>query len=137
MPTETLIDQLMRHEGLRLKPYVCPAGKLSIGVGRNIEEVGITHEEALYLLNNDLQRCWMELRSAMPWVVELPTPAREVLTNMCFNMGISRLMGFKQFLAALERKDYATASIEMLDSKWARQVGARAVELAGIIRGLK
>jgi lysozyme len=67
MDVKTLIDELVRDEGMRTKPYHCTAGKLTIGVGRNIEEVGITEEEARYLLENDLGRVRDELDQALPW----------------------------------------------------------------------
>lgn len=132
----SLVDQLIRHEGLRLKPYKCPAGKLTIGVGRNLEDVGITEAEARYLLNNDIIRCWGEIHKAFPWSLTLPQAAQDVLCNMCFNLGITKLKSFKHFLEALKAKDYKQAAVEMRNSKWATQVGKRADELADVIRGL-
>ena len=130
-----LIDQLIRHEGIRLKPYKCPAGKLTIGIGRNIEDNGITEAEAIILLMNDIGRCQWEVDTAFPWSVKLDKPRYNVLVNMCFNMGISRLSSFRKMLAALKERDYNEASIEGLDSRWAKQVGKRAVELMQIIKG--
>ena len=134
MASDRLIQQLIRHEGLKLKPYRCPAGKLTIGVGRNIEDNGITREEALYLLNNDIARCQRELYGAFPWFSELSETRREVLINMCFNLGLSRLQGFKNMLSALMNHDYEQAAEEMENSAWAKQVGFRADELAEIMR---
>lgn len=130
-----LIDQLTRHEGMRLMPYKCPAGKLTIGVGRNIEDNGITESEAIILLMNDIERCKWEVETAFPWFIKLNTARYEILVNMCFNMGISRLHSFKKMLAALETGDYETASIEGLDSRWAKQVSKRAIELMTIMKG--
>ena len=124
-----LIDQLIRHEGICLKPYKCPAGKWTIGIGRNIEDNGITEAEAIILLMNDIERCKWEVETAFPWVSGLNTARYYVLVNMCFNMGISRLSSFKKMLTALRDGDYNTTSIEGLDSRWARQVGNRAIEL--------
>lgn len=130
-----LTEQLRRHEGAVKKndyhfPYKCPADKLTIGYGRNIEERGISEDEAEYLLNNDIKLSEGELSKAFPWFSNL-TPVRQaVLINMHFNMGLTRLKGFIKALPAIERGDYKTAAAEMLDSKWARQVGKRADELA-------
>ncbi|MGL5648293.1 MAG: glycoside hydrolase family protein [Clostridium sp.] len=152
---EQLVKQLIRHEGLKLKAYICPAGKLTIGVGRNLEGRGITPEEskkifgaylskkeyvkrfkkegiskenALYLLDNDIENCEFDLRKN-PFYNLQNQVRREVLINMCFNLGYGGLLGFRKFLAAMEKKDYPTAAKEMLDSKWAKQVKGRAIEL--------
>lgn len=130
-----LTEQLKRHEGAVKKngshfPHKCPADKLTIGYGRNIEERGISEDEAEYLLNNDIKLSEFELSKAFNWFDNL-TPVRQaVLINMHFNMGLTRLKGFIKALTAIERGDYKTAAAEMLDSKWARQVGKRATELA-------
>ncbi|GAG78226.1 unnamed protein product [marine sediment metagenome] len=131
---QKLIDQLIRHEGLRLKPYKCSAGKITIGVGRNIEDNGITEPEAIILLMNDIERCKWEIETAFPWITRLALARYEVLVNMCFNMGIARLSSFKKMLAALESGDYETAAVEGLDSRWANQVGNRAIELMEIMK---
>ncbi|MDT8446175.1 MAG: glycoside hydrolase family protein [bacterium] len=122
--------ELLRHEGLRLKPYLCPAGKLTVGVGRNLEDRGLSEEEADYLLENDLQYCADALATQLPWTVQLPLEVREVLINMTFNLGITGLLGFKKTLESLQRRDWKAAAQEMLDSRWATQVGPRAEELA-------
>lgn len=123
---------LIRHESLRLKPYRCPAGKLTIGVGRNIEDRGITTEEALYLMRNDIAACRRE-RPALN-VPPLSSAREGVLLNMLFNLGLPRVLGFARMLQALRVGNYHEAADEMLDSKWARQVGKRAEELAKIMR---
>jgi lysozyme len=131
---ETLKQQLLRHEGYRQFPYKCSAGKMTIAIGRNIEDRGISEDEAMYLLHNDIEICKQELNLLYP-VIKVLNPARyNVLINMCFNIGIKRLSGFKKMWAALDVGDYDEASRQMLDSKWARQVGVRADELASIMR---
>jgi lysozyme len=129
--------QLARHEGFRAHVYQCPAGKWTVGYGRNLEDNGITEAEALMLLRNDIAACSSELHAALPWSLRLPQPAQDVLINMAFNMGTRGLLKFKNFLAALQFGDYEQASKEMLASLWAKQVGKRAHELAYIIRGLE
>lgn len=128
-----LITQLRRHEGFRGKPYRDLGGNLSIGYGRNLDDLGISRDEALLLLENDVERATREVRAAFPWSLTIEPQRFEALVNMNFNLGLTRLRTFKKFLAALEAGDYETAAREMLDSRWARQVGARATELSGMI----
>lgn len=126
--------ELIRDEGLRLKPYHCTAGKLTIGVGRNIEDNGITEQEALYLLDNDITTSRREL-SAYRWFVNLDVRRQEAVINMHFNLGLPRLLSFKKMIAALEEGRYEQAANEALDSRWATQVGERAVRIAQILKG--
>lgn len=134
MSPEEFEEMLIRHEGLETKLYTCSAGKLTIGVGRNLEDNGITEEEALYLMRNDIERVTMELIDRFPLVRDLDSDRFYVLVNMAFNLGIPRLATFKKMWLALERHDWAEAAEEMLDSRWHQQVGSRARELAGIMR---
>ena len=126
--------QLMKHEGLRLKPYQCTAGKWTIGVGRNIEDRGITEAEAMHLLDNDIDECQEELDRIIPWWIEKPAYVQLVLINMIFNLGATRLLGFKKFLKAVEENNFDLASAEMLDSRWAEQVGQRSIELSEFMK---
>jgi lysozyme len=134
MNIDRLKAQLREDEGISLKPYMCPAGKLTIGIGRNLDDVGISEEEAYTLLENDLEWVFAGLDRSFPWWRALDDARQEVLANMAFNMGITRLSGFKKFLAALQAGNFYTASLEMLDSRWAFQVGKRAKRLAEIMR---
>ena len=131
--TETLQQILIRHEGLKLKLYKCPAGKWTIGVGHNIEDNGITKAEAMHILNNDIHRCEREARTVFVWFDELNKVRQDVIINMLFNMGFPTFLGFKRMISALVVGNYELASHEMLDSAWARQVGDRAIELARIM----
>lgn len=136
MNSHRLAQQLIRDEGLRLKPYRCSAGRLTIGVGRNLEDRGITEAEALMLLDNDTSAFWGQLAAALPWIMQAPEAVQEVLVNMCFNLGLAGLLGFRQTLAHLEAGRHAEAAAEMLRSRWAGQVGARAERLAERLREL-
>jgi len=128
-------EQLIRHEGLRLKPYRCTAGKLTIGVGRNLEDCGITKPEASILLENDILRCESELMDNIPDVYNrLNNTRKAVLINMCFNLGINGLLEFCHTLALIDCGDYERAANGMLASKWAKQVGLRAIELSEQMR---
>lgn len=126
----TLLDQLKRDEGLRLTPYKDSVGKLTVGYGRNLDDVGISTEEATTLLLNDIERTTNDLSRFMPWIVQLDEVRRAVLLNMAFNMGIHSLLQFKNTLAAIQAGDYNQAALGMLHSEWATQVPARAARLA-------
>ena len=134
MDREQLFDDLVRDEGLKLEIYKCTAGKLTIGVGRNIEDRGITTSEARLLLANDVDIISDELTNNFPWWVSMPEPAQRALANMAFNLGVPRLSQFKNMLSALEKGDYNVAAKEALDSNWAKQVGDRANRIAKVFR---
>lgn len=123
-----LIEQLTRDEGLRLFPYVDTAGKTSIGVGRNLTDVGISQAESDVLLQNDIASATAKLERLYPWFSALDPVRQAVLINMTFNMG--SISSFPRMLALVQAGDYAGAAAEMLDSLWARQVGDRAQRLS-------
>ena len=131
----SLATDIIRDEGLELKPYRCTEGKLTIGIGRNLDDRGITKAEAMMLLDNDIAIVRRELvaKTSDLWYL-LPDDIHRALLNMAFNMGVPRLMGFKKMWAALKFSDYQRAADEALDSKWARQVGDRAERIATLIR---
>jgi lysozyme len=125
-----ILESLKRHEGYRAHPYVCTAGKLTVGHGRNLDDAGITRDEAAMLLEGDVTRAIAECLQAWPWLSTLDEVRAAVIVEMAVNLGVPRLKGFKKALAACEKGDYATAAAEMLDSQWRAQVGARAFRLA-------
>jgi lysozyme len=129
-----LLARLTRHEGLRLKPYRDTGGKLTIGIGRNLTDVGITASEATYLLGNDVQTAIAALKAEWPWALRLEPQRAEVMIELVFNMGAGALRQFKQFLIAMEAGAFTAAAADLLESEWAREVGQRAQELAAIIR---
>jgi lysozyme len=129
----SIMEQLIMHEGLKLRPYKCSAGKLTIGIGRNIEDRGITKEEAIYLAKNDIQGVEQAL-ALNHWYATLDPIRQKVIIDMAFNMGINGLLKFKKMILAIERRDFVKAADEMLDSLWAEQVGVRAKRLAEMMR---
>lgn len=131
---EALQQDLIAHEGLRLKPYRCTAGKLSIGVGRNLDDVGISKDEALVMLKNDIDRVLDNLDAHLPWWRQMSEPRQRALANMAFNMGIGRLLGFRKMIAALAAGQYDEAARQAKDSKWAEQVGTRDDDLVKMIK---
>ena len=128
-----LQDQLVVHEGLELKPYRCSADKLTIGVGRNIQEVGITKDEAMTLLTNDIARVAGECTREFPWFLGLTPLRKEAVINLVFNMGMATFKKFKKTIAYIEEGDFERAGVELLDSNYARQVGQRSQDVANML----
>jgi lysozyme len=126
--------ELIRDEGMKLKPYKCPAGKLTIGVGRNLEANGITEREATIMLEFDIERFGYELDRAIPWWRGLDEVRQRVILNMAFNLGTAKLMDFQNTLALVRAGKWAAAADAMLQSRWAGQVGKRADRLARMMR---
>ena len=148
---EHFIEELIKHEGLKLQVYQDTLGIDTIGIGRNLEDRGITKQEldeldipsidhvyeygiteadAVYLATNDVQIVEEELVRAHPCVDRLDSVRQLIVIDMAFNMGVPRLCKFKNMWAAIHDEDYPTAAKEMLDSRWASQVKGRATKLA-------
>lgn len=134
MDRQKLEAQLVIDEGRRAIAYVDTVGKMTAGVGRNITDRPFFDDEIALMLKNDIREVEKDLDRRLPWWRQM-TPARQnVLANMCFNLGISRLLGFEQALTHMRAGRYDDAAREMLDSRWARQVGDRAKRLAALMR---
>ena len=148
---DLLMQKLVAHEGLRLQVYEDSLGIATIGIGRNLEDRGITPEElawmdipnmaivhtmgiteadAMYLAENDVQIVEEELLRAHPCVDRLDAVRQLILVDMAFNMGVPRLGKFKKMWAAIHENKFDEAAKEMLDSRWANQVKSRATKLA-------
>tara|TARA_A100000171_G_scaffold7495_1_gene5702 strand:+ start:328 stop:810 length:483 start_codon:yes stop_codon:yes gene_type:complete len=151
---EQFIEKLIQHEGLELQVYQDTLGIDTIGIGRNLEDRGISEEElneldipdidhvynygiteadAMALAENDVQIVENELLAAHPCVDRLDAVRQLVLVDMAFNMGVPRLCKFKRMWAAVHEKDFPTAAKEMLDSRWSNQVKSRSVKLANMM----
>lgn len=133
-----ILNSLKIEEGFRGRAYRCSEGHLTVGYGRNIDKtgLGLTEEEASYLLKNDVVRTVEELRRRYIWFDSIPKKQRDVLVELCFQLGASRLSQFKKMLHNFEEGNYYAAADELLDSKFAReQVPARADRLANKLRG--
>lgn len=136
MNVEKLREELIRDEGFELMPYRCSSGKLTIGVGRNLTDCGISPAEARFMFANDLHRA-IKIAETVVGVVVFQglTEARQrVLVNMAYNLGPAGLRGFTRMLAAIWRADYEEVATQMMDSVWAKQVGSRAERLAEMMR---
>lgn len=134
MQIERLKDQLKIHEGVVLKLYKCSQGYYTCGVGRNIQANGISMEEAELMLANDIDDCIVDLKRNIGFFDDLPETIQEVMVNLCFNIGINKLLNFKKTIGLLRDEKYLEAADEILDSKWSKQVGQRSHDLADMIR---
>lgn len=128
-----LCAQLMRHEGVRLKPYTDTVGKLTIGCGRNLTDRGISEDEAHYLLENDVDACIRDL-SRLAWFADLDPVRQRALVDLCFNVGMAALLGFQHALAAMAIGDYPAAADGFTASRWYQQVGVRGPAIVAMVR---
>ncbi|KVT81414.1 lysozyme [Burkholderia ubonensis] len=125
--------ELTRDEDRRKRIYTDTVGKVSGGIGRNLTDKGFRDNEIDLMYQNDIAETEAWLDRSLPWWQSLDPVRQRVMMNMAFNMQ-AKLLGFRNFLAAAQRRDWNTAAAEMLDSLWARQVGARATRLAAMMR---
>lgn len=129
-----LLKSLLKpEESLKLVPYKDSVGKITIGWGRNLTDNGISIQEAELFLNNDIKDVTDDLNSYIPWWEDIDEIRQLVLADMCFNLGIEGLLKFHKMLAAIRSNNWQLAHDEMLNSKWASQVGNRAPKLAKIM----
>ena len=134
--TEQLLEMLKRHEGVEHHIYRCSAGFWTLGAGRNVDPqggLGLSEDEVDYLLQNDIERVIKELSAEYRWFNSLDDVRKDAMIDISFNLGATRLRGFKRALAAMEVADYKMAAKEFLDSKWSRDVKGRATELCYMI----
>jgi len=127
---DKLRQQIRMHEGVEHKVYEDTEGIKTVGVGRNLEDRGLSDDEIDYLLSNDIDICVKELEQTFDWYDDLDDIRKRVLIDMMFNLGMPRLKGFANMLKAIEAGAWKNAAVEMLDSKWAEQVGNRASRLS-------
>ena len=139
MDTNKLREQLKIDEGVKYEVYDDHLGYKTFGIGHLVvagdEEYGapvgtpVSEERVNAVFDSDVQKYIDESKKVFPNLEDLPEEAQQVIVNMCFNMGAPRLSGFKKFIAGVNAGDWNTAAVEMMDSRWARQVGDRAVRL--------
>ena len=132
MDKQLLMEQLIEFEGLKLYPYKCTANKLTIGIGRNLDDVGITESEAKFLLLNDIARVEKKAQS-YSWYANLNPVRQRIICDMIFNLG-NRFDQFKKMKAGLETNNIDVVCKEMQNSKWYSDVGRRAVYLIELMR---
>ena len=125
---------LVQHEDYKQFPYTDTTGHLTVGIGRNLSDRGISTTEAFYLLDDDIMYFTGKLMHYLNFFTSLSENRQIVLVDMCFNLGVQGFLNFKEMILALEAHDYERAAHEMIESKWAQQVGERATKLANIMR---
>ena len=125
---------LTKHEGYRKYVYMDSVGVPTVGIGRNLRDKGLSMDEALYLLNDDMDYFSDALANKFDWWVGLDENRKAALIDMCFNLGMIGFLKFSGMLVALSQKNYSLAARAMMQSKWATQVGQRAIDLSTIIR---
>jgi len=128
-----LTNQIIRHEGVQLKPYKCPAGYLTIGAGRNLEGKGITFAEAMDLLQNDIDECTDDLSDIFSQFAVLPENIQHVLVDMRLNLGYNGFREFKKLIQAVKDKNWQAMKENMVMSLWYRQVGDRSKNLVKMV----
>lgn len=134
MNIKQLAAELEIDEGRRPRIYTDTVGKISGGVGRNLTDRGFSEDEIDLMRNNDIDLVCDQLDRMLPWWRQMSDRRMRVLANMTFNMGINTMLTFKNTLAAMQTGRYGDAAKGMLDSLWSRQVGARALRLAAMMR---
>ena len=127
-------QQLKEHEGLRLKPYKCTAGKTTIGYGRNLDDVGITPQEAGLLLDRDISVAYVNLQQMFSEFKSFSTSRQVALIDMIFNLGETRFRKFKNMIAAINDNDWEKVADEATDSTGYKQVGDRAKKVVSQLR---
>jgi lysozyme len=127
-----LETSLIKHEGVRLMPYTDTTGNLSIGIGHNLTANGISHNTAETILTEDIAKAVSRTDTLLPWVASLDDVRKRAFVEMVFNLD-SRLLGFHHALDAAQAGDWSTCVAELKASRWATQVGHRAVDLESMI----
>jgi lysozyme len=134
MPITDVASLIKANEGCKLFPYTDTVGKLTIGVGRNLTDCGISQEEAEALFTDDLDQATRNLEAGIPWTVNLDEVRKAVMLDLCFNMGLQSLLTFTTFLRLMATGDYAGAADDLAQTHYATQVGARAVQNCNLLR---
>ena len=134
MNRQKLELQLAIDEGRRALIYTDTVGKITGGIGRNLTDRPFFDDEIALMLKNDIALVEQDLDRFLPWWRQMSDARQQALANCCFNLGITRLRGFKKALAYLEAGQWDAAATEFLDSKWAKQVGQRSKRIAALIR---
>jgi lysozyme len=138
-PFQSLIDTLKVEEGRTVNGsgrhilYKCPADKWTLGYGRNVEDRGISEVEAEFFLVNDIIQAQRDAASIIPSWLKINDARRNALTDMCFNLGLTKFSQFKNMLAAIARNDWPTAKVAARDSLWHNQVGQRAERIEQVL----
>ena len=131
-----LLNQIKKHEGFKSTVYECSEGYDTIGFGFAIKDLELDEDIAELILKRKLEKLQKRIASKFGWFYNSPEEVKDVVTNMCYQLGLSGFSKFKKTIYLLETEQYEEASIEMLDSLWAKQTKNRAKELSEILRSI-
>ena len=133
----SLIDDIKKHEGFSSVVYKCTAGYDTIGYGKRVKYLKITKEQAEEWLKEDLDHLKYVLADKYNWFLPAPQEVKDIVINMAYQLGVSSFSKFKKTIYLLANKDHKGASVEMLDSKWARDdTPSRAKELSDRMKNI-
>lgn len=130
---EVMAVRLQGEEGYRRYPYKDIKGILTIGIGRNLESNGISPDESLYLVKNDILNVVYELQSRLPWFSKLNDDCQMALIDLGFNLGVPKLLNFTAFIELMEQGKYKEAAEDLLTTEYAKEVPYRAQSVANLI----
>jgi lysozyme len=133
----TLLERIKQHEGFRSRPYFCTENELTIGYGFAIKDLELDEEIAELILVRKLDKLMNTIQKKFHWWRSADNVVKDVVVEMCYQLGVSGFSKFKKTIDHLENKRYAKASAEMLDSRWAKQTPNRAIKLSNIIKNLE
>ena len=134
--TDSGKKQLENDERYRQFAYKDSVGKLTVGIGRNLKDKGLSYTESLYLFENDIKDAENQLRNRFYWFDSIDIQAQDVMINMAFNMGLGGLLTFTKALEHMKNENYKLAAEDFMSSKWSGQVGDRAVRLTNILKNI-
>jgi len=129
-----ILEMLKRHEGFKQFPYLCTAGKLTVGYGRNLDDVGLSEYEAEFLLLQDIKHATKRLTTIFPNFYDFTVNRQAALIDLMVNIGSRKFLLFRKMIIAIKRNDWEDAANEAKDSKWFVQVPNRAKEIIGLIK---
>tara|TARA_Y100000593_G_scaffold5586_1_gene10981 strand:+ start:6 stop:410 length:405 start_codon:yes stop_codon:yes gene_type:complete len=133
----SLLERIKHHEGFRSRPYRCTENVLTIGYGFAIKDLEIDEDIAEMILMRKLDDLMNRIQKKFHWWRSAEDEVKDVVVEMCYQLGVSGFSKFKKTISHLENKRYGKASVEMLDSRWAKQTPNRAIELSNIIKNLE
>jgi len=129
-----ILEMLKRHEGFKQFPYLCTAGKLTVGYGRNFDDVGLSEYEAEFLLLQDIKHATKRLTTIFPNFYDFTVNRQAALIDLMVNIGSRKFLLFRKMIIAIKRNDWEDAANEAKDSKWHKQVGQRAIEIEELLK---
>ena len=132
-----LLDRIKHHEGFRSKVYKCTEGYDTIGYGFAIKDLELDKDISEMILMQKLDNLMTRIGKTFVWWRSADSTVRDVVVEMCYQLGVSGFSKFKKTIGHLENKRYSKASAEMLDSRWAKQTPNRALELSNLIKNLE